>query len=110
MVKLTLLPTVKSRTRSFPLMVTLLPSMTVSAVMLMVFVNTITPLQANPTLPPPANAASRLAWSQFVTVPPANAVFGFDFRQQNPMTSQTNSGDMLVMGRRCEGIEGSSDE
>src|SRR6266487_4209120 len=110
MVKLTLVPTLKIRTKSFPLMVTdcPVPSRTVSVVMLMVFVNTITPLQANVTLPPPANAATRLAWSQFVTVPPANA--GFDFRQQNPIRSQDKKGDRLRMGRCCERVEGGSDE
>src|SRR6266487_2765859 len=110
MLKLTLVPTLKSRTKSFPLMVTdcPVPSRTVSVLMLMVFVNTITPLQANDTLPPPANAASRLAWSQFVTVPPANDEFAF--RQQNPINSQTNSGEMLLMRSCCAGLEGSSDE
>src|SRR5438309_12039185 len=104
MVKLTLVPTLKSRTKSFPLIVTdcPVPSRTVSVVMLMVFVNTITPLQANVTLPPPASAVSRLAWSQFVTVPPANAEFGFDFRQQNPISSQAQNRDLHRMGRCCE--------
>jgi hypothetical protein len=83
-VKLTLLPTLKIRTASFPLIVTdcPVPSNTVFVTMLIVFVSTITPLQAKETLPAPAKAASRLAWSQFVTVPLAKAEIENNSKQQ----------------------------
>ena len=111
-VKLTLLPTLNSLIASFPLIVTdcPVPSRTVSVVIPMVFVNTMTPLQANDTLPPPANAASRLAWSQDETVPLAHAVLEIDSRKQNPISSQTKNRDKLPMGRWRERLEGSSDE
>src|SRR5205809_5042071 len=112
MVKLTLVPTLKSRTKSFPLIVTdcPVPSRTVSVVMLMVFVNTITPLQANDTLPPPASAVSRLAWSQVVTVPSARAELEIASRQQRAISSQAKNGDRLRRARWRERFEGGPDE
>src|SRR6266704_1642319 len=86
------------------------PSRTVSVVILMVFVNTITPLQANDTLPPPANAASRLAWSQFLTMPSARAELDTDSSQQKTISSRANSAGMFLTRSCSAGVEGNSDE
>src|SRR5881396_1619732 len=97
-VKLTLLPTLKRRTESFPLMVTdcPVPSRTVSVVMLMVLVSTITPLQPKVTFPPPASAVSRADWSQIVTVPFASAEWVKEISQQKtPNNSRSNKRGLL---------------
>src|SRR5262245_40883171 len=75
-----------------------LPSRTEAVVLRMGVVHTITPPQAKDTVPPPANAAPKLAWSQLVTVPPANAQFGLGPRRQNPSTSQAKSHDFRRSG------------
>src|SRR2546427_13274914 len=86
------------------------PPRSVRVVRLMVFVNTITLLQANVTLPPPASAVSRLGWSQVVTVPWARAELENDSRQQRAISSRAKNGDRLRMGRGCERVEGSLDK
>ena len=64
-----------TRTAWLPLMVTFcpLPSMVVSAAIVISAVKVIVPLQLKVTVPPPANAASRCASSQTLTMPPACA-------------------------------------
>src|SRR6266498_1987122 len=106
-VKLTLLPTLKIRTASFPVIVTdcPVPSKTALANILIVFVNTITPLQPNETLPPPASAVSRLDWSQVVTVLSARANFDIDPRQQRAPNNTHSPNDGLTRVERAGQFE-----
>ena len=90
-----------TRTAWLPLMVTVcpLPSMVVSAAIVISAVKVIVPLQLKVTVPPPANAASKCASSQTLTMPPACAGVGADAaseRQQDEEGHEVFGAHVLV--------------